>query len=283
MSEAVDFAAVASAAAAAKDYTIVSEGGNFKRELPDAGIGLVRLREYLEIGVRECASKNYPDKKPAEKARFVFELVTPRHVKTVTNEETKETFKISPTISIVVPLSVNEKSNYIKLFKQLNWDGKATHPAQCLGRAYLCEVVLAGASKGPITKDNPAKYANLQKDGVYTLQPPRKVDALAGTSEDLNAPELLNDKKLFIWAQPNMQCWDALYIDGTYEKDGEQVSKNWMQEMLKEALDFNESPLFELLNGGVLDLPTEEPVADKVAAPVEKVEEGPADPLAGLC
>jgi len=87
MSEAVDFAAVASAAAAAKDYTIVSEGGNFKRELPDAGIGLVRLREYLEIGVRECASKNYPDKKPAEKARFVFELVTPRHVKTVTNED----------------------------------------------------------------------------------------------------------------------------------------------------------------------------------------------------
>ena len=123
----------------------------------------------------------------------------------------------------------------------------------------------------------------MQKDGVYTLAPPRKVDALANTFEELTVPELINDKKLFLWNNPNQQCWDALFIDGTFTKgegaDAEEVSKNWIQRMLTEALDFEESKLYEMLNGGALDLPTteEKPVVE------EKPAADPlADPLAGV-
>lgn len=284
MSEAIDFAAMANEAAAAQDFTQTTEGKEFKKELPDAGICLLRLREYIEMGLCSCASKTYPDKKPAKKARFVFEVVTPRHVKTVVNEQTKEETRIAPSIAVTCPISDNVKSNFIKLFKQLNWDGKLTHPAQALGRGYLAEIIHAGESKGEINKDNPAKYANIQRDGVYTLQPPRKVDALAGTSEDLAVPELINPKKMFLWDKPNKACWDSLYIDGTYTKGegdkAEEVSKNWIQEMLMEALDFEGSPLYQMLNGGELDLPTSAPTEEvKQAAPAT---DPLADPLAGV-
>lgn len=284
MSNAVDFAALANAAAKTVDYTKESEGAKFERELPEAGTCLVRLREYIEMGLCDTASAAYPNKKPARKARFVFEVVTPKHVKTV-ELEGGATMKIAPNIAITVVISDNKKSNFIKLFRQLNWDGKAVHPAQLLGRGYMAEIVHAWKKGDDPKKDKPS-YANLQKDGMYTIQPPRVVDPLAGTTTNINVPELVNDKKLFLWDNPTKECWDSLFIDGEYEKDGKMVSKNWVQEMLMEALDFQTSKLFEMLegNGVPLDLPTtkEEAAAatEKPAAPVETAAQ--VDPLANL-
>jgi hypothetical protein len=283
-----NFAELANGAAAAKDFTDVKTGSNFEKELPAEGICVLRLREYIEMGLCTASTKTYPTKKPVQKARFVFEVLTPRHIKEITNEATKEVTKIVPTLSITCPISDNDKSNYIKLFKQLNWEGKVQHPAQCLGKGYLATIVHAGEAKGEITKDNPAKYANLQKDGAFTIAPPRKVDALAGTDEPINVPELNGGMKLFLWDNPTIECWDSLFIDGTYTKkvnDVEtEVSKNWIQGMLKDALDFDTSKLYEMLQGGGLDdLPTSKEEAAKEKETATVTTDAAADPLAGIC
>lgn len=255
-------------AANQEDYTEVAKGGDFERILPDAGMGVCRFREYVELGTQETASKMYPNKKPARKARFVFELTTPKHVREVEKED-KTKIKIPSVIGIEVVISKSEKSNFIKLFKQLNWKGEATHPAQLLGNPYLCEVVHAWAKGDDPKKDKPS-YANLQKDGVYTFQAPRKVDPLAGTTEELAVPEMIGDVKLFLYDLPTEETWNSLFIDGTREKDGKEVSKNWLQEKILNALDFEGSALEAMLNdlGGLdMDKPKEE-TADPAADPV---------------
>ena len=82
-------------------------------------------------------------------------------------------------------------------------------------------------------------------------------------------PERLSPRKVFLWNKPNKATWDSLFIDGTYEKDGETVSKNFLQDTIKKALNFEGSPIEEMLEGlGELpDLTTEEP---EQVAPVVK-------------
>lgn len=276
----IDYAALAAAAAAAHDFTKEKGGDDFERELPEAGTALVRLREYIEVGLRKTASEKFPNKAPAQKARFTFEVVTPKHVKTVTKDD-GSTLNIAPSISITATISNSPKSKFMQLFKQLNWDGKATHPAQLLGRGYLCEIVHAYAKGESAAAGNKPAYANLQKDGIFTLQPPRIVDPLAETVKEINVPELHNPKKLFLWAMPTKECWDALHIPGTYTKDGKEVSKNWVQEMLQEALDFKESALFQMLNGGALDLPTSAPAMEAPGKSVPPVDS--STQAAGAC
>ncbi len=258
----------------AVDYTQESKGGSFEKELPEAGIGVCRLREYVELGLQDTASTAYPNKKPARKARFVFELTTPKHVRTIEKED-KSTINIPHLISIECVISASEKSNFIKLFRQLNWNGTITHPAQALGQPFLCEVVHAW-KKGDDKKVDKPSYANLQKDGMYTLAPARKVDPLAGTIEELAVPELIGDLRLFLWDNPTQETWDSLFIDGTYERDGKEVSKNWMQEKIMGALDFETSALATLI-GGLEDLGKTETSSEETTSPTDA-----PDPLAGL-
>lgn len=257
---------LANAQAEQEDYTKPESGGNFERELPVAGHCVMRLREYVELGVHSTATKAYPKKKPAAKARFVFELTTPKHVKEVENSEgSKKRFGQTMAISCVI--SKSEKSNYMKLFKQLNYAGEAKVPAQCLGKAYMGFIVHAydkadiGSDGKPAAGAKP-KWANLQKDGVYTVEPPRVVDPLAETITEIKVPEMLGDMKLFLWNMPTQECWDSLFIDGEYERetDGktETVSKNWMQNLILSALNYEGSPLQEMLMGegeSLADLP----------------------------
>ena len=125
-----ELAALANQAAKADDMTKETAGGNFERVLPSAGKGLCRFREYIELGTHPTATKEYPDKKPARKARFVFELVTPQHVQTI-EPEGKDAFKIAHTIKIDVTMSKSAKGNYMKLFKLLNYKQAAESRRAC--------------------------------------------------------------------------------------------------------------------------------------------------------
>jgi hypothetical protein len=285
------------AAAAGTDFTDEKKGGSFERELPEAGMAVCRFREYIELGMQPTASAKYPAKKPALKARFVFELTTPKHVREIEKED-KSIVKIPHLMSVEAVISASEKSNFIKLFRQLNWKGTATHPAQCLGDPFLAEIVHAWKDGDDKAKTKPT-YANMMKDGMYTLAPARKVDPLAGTTEELKVPGLIGDLRIFLWDNPTKETWDSLFIDGTYERDGKEVSKNWMQEKIMAALDFETSALAAMEMG---DLPTEEPAKEepkkkdpkKDKAPAKKetasedagIEEpkadAPVDPLANL-
>lgn len=285
-------------AADAQDYTQETKSSNIERELPEAGMAVCRLREYIELGVQPTATKAYPNKKPARKARFVFELTTPKHVREVEKED-KSIIKIPHTLSVFCVISTSEKSNFIKLFRQLNWNGDIKHPAEALGRPFLVEIVHAWKQGDDPKKDKPT-YANMMKDGMYTLAAPRKVDPVAGTVEELKVPEMLGDIKLFLWDNPTQETWDSLFIDGTYEKDGKDVSKNWIQELICEAVDFPTSPLYTLISGvndlGKTNAPTveqngsESPATENTASKTSSTEttspsetgSKPVDPLADL-
>lgn len=255
------------AAEQGQDFTQEKKGGDFERVLPEAGMGVCRFREYVELGTHDTATKAYPNKKPAKKARFVFELTTPKHVREVEKEDGTK-FKIPHFITIECAISASEKSNFIKLFRQMNWEGTSTHPAQLLGKPFLCEIVHAWAKGDDPKKDKPS-YANLQKDGVYTIAPPRKVDPLAGTVEELAVPELLNPVKLFLWDMPTKDTWESLFIDGTYERDGKEFSKNWIQEKILGAKDFPGSALETMLQD-IGELSTGERTTESGDKPVDK-------------
>ena len=232
--------------AKAQDFTKEQEGKAFERELPVEGVGVCRLREYIELGTHDTATKAYPNKKPAKKARFVFELTTPKHVKEVTKED-GTSLRIPHLLTIECPISASSKSNFIKLFKQLNWKEDYTHPAQALGDPFLVTIHHAWKKGDDPKKDKPS-YANMMKDGMYTLQPPRKVDPIANTVDEIPVPELLGELRVFLWDNPTQETWDSLFIDGTYEKDGKDVSKNWIQEKILSANDFEGSALEAMLS-----------------------------------
>lgn len=276
---------LAAQAAKEEDYTQVITGVNFERVLPAAGAALCRFKEYIEIGQHPTASQMYPDKKPTRKARFVFEIVTPKHQIKV-KEGTPEEFTIAPTLNITINLSKSDKGNFVKLFKKLNYKQEAIHPAQLLGSAYLCDIVHAW-KKGDDKKTTKPSYANLKDtEGVFTLRAPRIEDPLAGTSTDIPVPNLNKGTpslRVFLYDNPTMQTWDSLFIDGTYTKDDKEISKNWLQNMILGALDFNGSKLDEILSSddgqGLGELPTEE--VKKEAKPIPE-SNTPPDPLDGL-
>jgi hypothetical protein len=269
-------AGLADAQAEHEDYTKPVEGAAFEKTLPVAGACVLRFREYIELGMQKTASKTYPNKKPAMKARFVFELTTPKHQFEVEDAEGSKT-KHGHCISIVCPINKDVKANYMKLFKMMNYKGTAKVPAQLLGEAFKAEVVHAFDEKDmkdgkPVAGAAP-KWANLQRDGVYTIEPPRIIDPLAETVTEIKVPPLLGDLKIFLWAMPTQECWDSLFIAGTSTKEIEgkkvEVSKNWIQNSILEALNYEGSKLQEMLQGAgetLADLPAggpEEPAKEK--------------------
>jgi len=291
-----DIAALANAAAAQTDHTKAPEAKEFEREVAAPGKGIMRFREYIEIGEHPNASKAYPDKKPSRKARFVFELCTPRHIQVIPVEG-KDDLIIPHVLGVTVAMPdtgkpAHAKSAYAKLFAKLNYDGKLQHPAQALGRAYVVDILAgydADSYEGAKLKEGAKqKYANFKDaDGSFLISPPRVEDPLSGVVTELNVPEIKGALKIFLYDNPSKVTWDSLFIDGEYEKEEKgvkvKVSKNWIQETIKKALDFTGSKVHQLLEAGdpnALDnLPTG---TDKVEVKTEVSTPATADPLAAF-
>jgi len=290
-------AALAAQQAEYNDYTIESTNIDFEKVLPVAGICVLRFREYIELGLQPTASKTYPNKKPAIKALFGFELTLPKH-SYVVGEGTENAYKRQHFIRITTSVSNSGKSNYMKIFRMLNWKGKAKVPAQLLGEAYKATVYHSYDAKDleggkPKAGAKPA-YANLNagvSNGDYSIQPPRKeADPLDDTSVpiEIKVPALTEPLKLFLWSFPTKETWDSLFIDGSYEKeiDGKKVekSKNWIQNLILSALDYQGSQLQEIVEGGdTLDLPMSEAESVGESKPEGRsAEESEMDALLGV-
>ena len=165
-------------------------------------------------------------------------------------------------------ISQNEKSRTHKLFKALNWKGTAKNFAQLLGETYLVKIKHVAKSK-----TDPKIVSRIDLDGFL---PP--LDPVSRAPYQI--PEAADDLyRLFLWARPTKEAWDSLFIEGQYEaKDGKPAeSKNRIQEMILAALDFQGSPLQQLLlESGVQNLPTAAPAAPVAAAPVAAAPVAPA-------
>jgi hypothetical protein len=242
------------------DMNEAVKGGGGGRLLPE-GYAFGRLVEYIEFG-NQPQEFNGKAKDPALEFTLGFALWGQGYQ----NED--GTPYIIRTYNTA--LSRNEKSRAFKLFKALNWKGTAKSYAQLLGETFLVKIAHKGKSKAEPT----VVVSRIDLDGFL---PP--LDPV--TKAPYPIPEAADDLyRMFLWNRPNKESWDSLYIEGAYD-DGK--SKNRIQEQILAAMDFQGSPLQQLLMAsGVSTLPVAAalPAAPAVAAPAPAAAAPAAVPTA---
>ena len=239
--------------------------GGTSRLLP-AGYAFARLVEVVELG-NHAQEFQGQKKDPAPEIQLGFALYNTAD--RVYQNEDGTPYIIRP---YSFALSQNDKARAFLLFKALNWKGTATSFGQMLGQAFLAKIVHEAKSKTDATI-----VSRLDLKGFL---PP--LDAASGMPYPV--PEATIDlMRLFLWARPTKGAWDALYVAGQYEaKDGKPAqSKNFTQEKIMSALNFEGSPLQQLLMAsGIQALPTATVAAPVAALPTGAVLPQPSVPTA---
>lgn len=234
-------------------------GGGGGRLLPE-GYAFGRLVEYIEFGnqPQEFGGKA---KDPALEFTLGFALWGQGYQNEDGTPYIVRTYNTS--------LSRNEKSGAFKMFKALNWKGTAKSYAQLLGETFLVKI-----KHVPKSKADPTIVSRMDNAGFL---PP--LDPV--TRQPYPIPEAADELyRMFLWGHPSKEAWDSLYVEGQYEaRDGKPAaSKNRVQEQILAALDFQGSPLQQLLMAhGVTALPT---AAALPAGPAVGAVAAPAAPAA---
>lgn len=209
------------------------------RALPPEGPTVCRFTGYTELGMQPQKDYQGTKKSPVEMVRLEFTLLNKENIREVTANGEK--FTIYDRVYLTLTKLMGDKAKFKKLFNKLSNGRQITHIAQLLGEAFQVKI------RYEKSKDGQKTYVSVQdSDGSFTFSPP--VVEIPGQAEPirLNVPEY-SDLKLFLWGAPNRESWDALHIDGTMERDGKTYSKNFVQEMILKALDFEGSALQSLL------------------------------------
>lgn len=225
------------------DLNEAVKGGGGGRLLPE-GYAFGRLVEYIEFGNQPQEFQGQT-KDPALEFTLGFALTGDGYQNEDGSAYVVRTYNTA--------LSRNEKSRAFKLFKALNWKGTAKGFAQLLGETFLVKI-----KQVPKSKTDPKIVSRIDLDGFLPPLDPvtRQPYPIADVPDEMY--------RLFLWNRPTKEAWDSLYIEGEYEGK----SKNRIQEQILAALDFQGSPLQQLLMAsGVTTLPTAAP-ATTVAAPV---------------
>ena len=228
------------------DLNEAVKGGGGGRLLPE-GYAFGRLVEYIEFGNQPQEFQGQA-KDPALEFTLGFALTGQGYQNDDGTPYIVRTYNTA--------LSRNEKARAFKLFKALNWKGTAKSFAQLLGETFLVKI-----KQVPKSKTDPKIVSRIDLDGFLPPLDPvtRQPYPVAEAPDDMY--------RLFLWSRPTKEAWDSLYIEGEYEGK----SKNRIQEQILAALDFQGSPLQQLLmQSGVTALPTAAPAspAAPVAAPV---------------
>lgn len=225
------------------DMNEAVKGGGGGRLLPE-GYAFGRLVEYIEFGNQPQEFQGQA-KDPALEFTLGFALTGQGYQNDDGTPYVVRTYNTA--------LSRNEKSRAFKMFKALNWKGTAKSFAQLLGETFLVKI-----KQVPKSKTDPKIVSRIDLDGFLPPLDPvtRQPYPIADAPDEMY--------RLFLWSLPTEEAWDSLYIEGEYEGK----SKNRIQEQILAALDFQGSPLQQLLMAsGVTALPTAAP-ATPVAAPV---------------
>ncbi|MDO3559429.1 hypothetical protein [Ralstonia pseudosolanacearum] len=260
-------AAVAAAAEKSADMNIAQKGGGGEYVPPAEGFTRLRFVAYVELGKTETEYQG--QKKIVDEVQLVFELSGPRHEpKVLENGE-----KVPHRMTITVTKSLNEKAQFYKLFKMMNYKGTAKIMAQLLGEDFTGKVYHKKFKRKDGTEGVAAQLKN-PDTGVFDIRPPFVEDAESGESKRVNVAPAITPLKLFLWDMPSKDMWASIFIEGQYEErkndKGEVVaparSKNRWQERIKAGINYAGSPIANLLSGAV-DVGTDDPkeVAAKAA------------------
>lgn len=270
----------AKAVAEGKDMTKASAGGGGDYTPPAAGLCWLRFVAYVELGKQVGSFQGKPTVK--DMVSLVFELSGPKHPPTITDAGVK----IPQRVTIEIPLSLNEKAHFFKLFQRMNYAGDANHMVQLLGRPFKGKIIHR-TYKGRDGKDRVSAEL-FDKASGFTIEPPR-YDVVDAEGEFVETKvkvveASLTPVKAFLWEYSDLADWSNLFIDGEYperkdDKTGLVIapakSKNVLQNKVKSAANFKGSPIYTLLaaSGGNLDIPDVEfndEAVDEAAAAVAK-------------
>lgn len=211
---------------------VVAGGGG--RSFP-VGYTLARLVQVVELGQHPQEFEGKA-KDPAMEIFLAFELYDEGYCNDDGTPYVMRTFNIK--------ISRNEKAGARKLFLKLNHKNLYKTFGEMLDEVYLLSF------KEVDDKKNQGKKKVIwdRETILPPIDPRSKKPYIApeGTPENY---------KLFLWNNPTMECWESLKIEGTRTDDsGKVVSKNWIQEKILSAVDYEGSPLQALLGGS--DIPT---------------------------
>ena len=257
------------------DMTQAQTGGG-DYELPAEGFVRLRFVGYFETGKRE--SEWQGKKKVNDTAELVFELSGPKHPP----REGEGGVKYPHRVTERVKLSLNEKSNFFKLFTAMNWGGKATHIAELLGNDYVGRI--EHNKKKIDGKD--FTFVNLRD-----VRKPFATNPDTGDEYRISVDAPITELKLFLWDFATPEMWDSIFIEGQYDErkndKGEVTSparsKNVLQEKIMKALNWKACPIYDYATKTV----TKEDAAALDAA-VGEVEDAPKaapaadDPMEGV-
>lgn len=266
------------------DLNEAKSGGGGARTVAAEGTAQARLIGYVEVGRRKRKTEHGEKDDPA--CYLEFELHGPKYPPIEVGEgESKRT--IYQTIRQRIDnVSQNEKATYFKLFAKMNWDQKAKHFSQLLGKAFRVQI----SHWVPDAAKPDEKVAQIAKDGILV---PYYDDPETGEKKVINPPAPKNPLRLFVWASAPEHIgplWESIFIDGSYtvgEGDKQKtVSRNFWQDTIRKATNFEGSAIQAFLAAkGESFLP---PAQDKPAGLEQATAtEGGAkpdadDPLAGV-
>ena len=235
----MDFSKLGQAAAATEDMT---KNVSFERELPKAGVALLRLLSYVETGRHQ--PKN-PTHKPSLNAILTFELSHPKHLIEIDGK------KVPQTMQVRIKKGKTSKAGSRKLFAKMNtaYDNQYQHFIQFVGKEFMGEIFHNTVGEG----DTKATYANLDNDGDWSLKKAETIDAMTEVATPVPVAELHGTPTAFLWEVEDIsdedyqQMWDSIFIEGTREvedvktKEKKEVSKNYIQELIKKNIEWEGS------------------------------------------
>lgn len=265
-----DVVDAAVSAPGAMDASKEDKKKGFDRKPARAGVALFRLRSYIETG-RHTVKNGQGKGKIQLWADLEFELVHPDHLIGPDDNKFPDTIRVRD-----LNISMNPKASYFQLFKAMNYNGDKTSFAQMLGDGFLGRVVH--------NKVDDKVYVNMREDGKWLIGAPSYVaDPINApdTVTQVPVPELHGDVQLFLWEAPGIDApmvqrmWDSIEISG--EKSDGTEKKNWIQDKIRDNLDWDGSFTQQVVDGGTSAAAAVDDIADTVAdaAPV-------TDPLAGI-
>lgn len=217
------------------DHSVTQQGGgNFEDVLLPKGTYYGRMVEYIELGKKIPMNAGKPTGKPAVlNVRTGFIIYTPDGgIK-----------RINP-----FPMAVSsfEKAKFKQLFDKMNVDGTLKHLAQALGKPMAFDIEQYTTKAGKTL--NVINFAG--------TRPLPKFDP--NTGAPIVLPELDEQfLRLFLWQNPTQETWDSLHI----------AANNFIQNDILAAVDFEGSPLQQMLMGGVPSPEALAPAAPNGASP----------------
>ena len=264
-------AAIAAAKAKGPNMTEAQAGGGYEIPVANAAVKL-RFVGYYEVGKHESTWQGQT--KVADRCELVFEVQGKDYpVRDV------DGVKYPVRLTVKNKLSLNENSNFFKMFSAMNYDGKATHIAELLGNDFLGTI----EHNKSVIQGKEVTFANLvnvRKPFIDQMSDDGEV-----TQRRVAIEPAITEVKLFLWDFATPDMWDAIYIPGEYpavEKDGKVVrpakSKNVLQAKIKSALNFKALPIYDYAAGNTTA--ADSAALDEAVGEVEA--ESPTDDLADI-